>query len=428
MSKRRVLVFAWVSLGLAAVPRPVAGQPPTPTSRVTFKEAIDQAIRRNPSVQQAADEILRAAGLLRQATAVVLPSVGGSVVNTTLNTGRSFGGVTAVAQDQATASLNVSALLYAPVEWAQRVQAADNQRVAELAAADIRRQIGVAAAQAYLAIIARRRVLDADTVARDTARAHYELSRQLRESGAGSRLNELRAQQALSSDEALVEESALGVYGAQEALGVLLAADGPLTVADEPTLDVPATLDAAIAAMPGERTDLRLAAGRQQVAARVVSDSWKDWLPSVSGLFQPQYLQPETIFSPAWSWRAQLVGSIPIFDSGFRRAVRAQREAVLDETKVEQDALLRQARSDVRTAQESAKSAERALASARAAADQAHQVVEIVNVSFRAGASTNIEVIDAQRAALDADTAVAIAEDQVRQARLALLVALGRFP
>ena len=73
-------------------------------------------------------------------------------------------------------------------------------------------------------------------------------------------------------------------------------------------------------------------------------------------------------------------------------------------------------------------SAERGLASAQAAADQAHQVVDIVNISFRAGASTNIEVIDAERSARDADTAVAVAEDTLRRARLNLLTALGRFP
>jgi outer membrane protein TolC len=54
--------------------------------------------------------------------------------------------------------------------------------------------------------------------------------------------------------------------------------------------------------------------------------------------------------------------------------------------------------------------------------------VEIVNVSFRAGAATNIEVIDAERRARDADTAVAAAENDLRRARLDLLTALGRFP
>jgi outer membrane protein len=43
------------------------------------------------------------------------------------------------------------------------------------------------------------------------------------------------------------------------------------------------------------------------------------------------------------------------------------------------------------------------------------------------GATTNLEVIDAQRVARDAETAAAIAEDALRRARLDLLIALGRF-
>ncbi len=61
------------------------------------------------------------------------------------------------------------------------------------------------------------------------------------------------------------------------------------------------------------------------------------------------------------------------------------------------------ANSEVRAAREAIASAERSLASARASADQAQQVVQITNVSFRAGAATNIEVIDAERTARDAD-------------------------
>jgi outer membrane protein TolC len=50
------------------------------------------------------------------------------------------------------------------------------------------------------------------------------------------------------------------------------------------------------------------------------------------------------------------------------------------------------------------------------------------NLAYHAGATTNIEVIDAERRARDADSAVIIAEDNVRQARLDLLVAAGQFP
>ena len=82
----------------------------------------------------------------------------------------------------------------------------------------------------------------------------------------------------------------------------------------------------------------------------------------------------------------------------------------------------------MRAAREAVASGERSLASAQRAADQARQVVDHHQFSFRAGAATNIEVIDAERSARDADIAVAIAEDQLRRARLELLEALGHFP
>jgi outer membrane protein TolC len=82
----------------------------------------------------------------------------------------------------------------------------------------------------------------------------------------------------------------------------------------------------------------------------------------------------------------------------------------------------------VRVARESLASFERALASAQLASDQANQVLDISTRAFEVGATTNLEVIDAQREARDTDTARALAEDAVRHARLNLLVALGRFP
>ena len=396
--------------------------------QVTFDQAISQALERNPSVAQAAQGILQAQALLNQASSLIKPNVVGGVTATFLNTGVSIGGATASAQSQVAGTITVSAPLIAPVQWALRVQASDSKRVAELAAADVRKQVAVSTAQACLAIIALRQVLDADVRARDVARAHYEDAKERRVAGSSTRLNELRAQQSLSADQALVEASQTDLYHAQEALGVLLAVGGPADLTDEPKLVLPPSIDAAVGALASTRTDLRLLSGREQAATRIVSDSWKDWLPSVEGLFTPQIEQPATLFQPRWSWRAQVVATIPIFDFGYRSAQKALREVNLETVKIAEDATARQAQSDVRTARDGLEAAERALGFARDAAAQAHEVVDIVLVSFRVGASTNIEVIDAQRVARDADTAVAMADHDVRQARLNLLVALGLFP
>ncbi len=48
--------------------------------------------------------------------------------------------------------------------------------------------------------------------------------------------------------------------------------------------------------------------------------------------------------------------------------------------------------------------------------------------AFQAGATTSLDVTDAERTARDADSAAVIAEDAVRQSRLDLLTAVGRFP
>jgi len=87
-----------------------------------------------------------------------------------------------------------------------------------------------------------------------------------------------------------------------------------------------------------------------------------------------------------------------------------------------------QARADVRTAAAAIRAADLELASARSAARQAHDALEISNLSYGAGASTSLDVLDSERRARDAETAVAVAEDAARQARLDLLVASGRFP
>ena len=427
MSRPLVAVALTGAFLIAPALRAAGRQEVAPTP-VTFKDAVARAVERNPSAQSAAEEILRADALVGQVRAGALPQVSGAVSGVVYRGSAVVGASGSSSLNQLAAGVTVAAPLYAPVQWALRVQAMDNKLVAELAAADVRREIAVATAEAYLTVLGLQRVLDANLSALETAQAHYQFARQLREGGAGSRLNELRAQQSVSADEVLVEEVRAGLYRAQEALGVLVADAGPLTVSDEPLLDVPPSLGAAIAAMPGERTDLRLAAGREKAATRVAADSWKDWLPSVSGLFVPQYANPATSTQPAWSWSLRIAATVPIFDAGSRREKSAERSVLLKESQIAFEGLVRQANSDVRTAEDAVVRSERAWASAKRAAQQAGEVVDIVNISFKVGASTNIEVIDAQRAARDAATAAAIADNQLRQARLGLLVALGRFP
>jgi outer membrane protein TolC len=416
---------------LALLANSARAQPPHPIERVTFEEAIRRAVDRNPSAAIAAAGILRAESLLASARAAARLQLTGSVTTTTLNTGIEFEDTTVTPRNSVAGTLDVRIPVFAPAVWARRAQAQDVRDVAELSAAEARRQTALATADAYLTIIARQRVVEANIRALDVARAHFDLASELERAGTGSRLNQLRAQQEVSTDEGLVEAARLAVYRAQEALGVLLVADGPVDVVDEPTFVIPdpAAASPSTQREPGfNRIDLRLFEAERRAAERIVRDSRKDYWPSLAGIFQPSSTYPGQFFTPTNSWRLLFQATVPIYDSGQRAAQRLDRQAALDISRATLAGAVTTATSEVRSAREAVASAERALASVRAAAEQAQQVVEIVNVSFRAGAATNIEVIDAERRARDADTSVAVAEDALRRSRLELLNALGQFP
>ena len=399
---------------------------PAAMSRVEFDDAVQRALANNPTVAAAATAVARAEALLEQARAANLPNLSAAVSSSTLNRGVEFSGMVAQPRTQTTASATAVVPVLAAANWAAVTQSRDQVEVSKFSLAEARQQIAVAAAEAYLAVIAAKRQLDVEQRALDNAGAHLDYATKRLKGGAGSRLDEVRAAQEVSSEQARLESSHLALVDSQEALGVLLAADGPVDAGAEPTLEVPASVDPSSGT--AARPDVQLQTATIQAADRAVRDSWKDWVPTGTLAFTPEWLTPAGLFQQSSSWRFTALLSVPLYDGGERKAARALRAVALDEARLQLTDVEIQARSEIRVAQESLASQQRVLTSARQAADQADEVLRITTTAFKVGATTNLEVIDAERSARDAATTAAQAADRERQARLALLVALGRFP
>jgi len=398
----------------------------TPVETVTFEQAVARAIEKNPTVQIAASNILRAQGLMQQIRSGSLPRLSGSINNTTLDQAFGFDGNVVQPRNQWTFGLSASVPLLAAAQWAAKAQAQDRVEVARLWAADTRRQVAASAAAAYLAVIAQKRLVAVAERSVDTARAQFDYNRKRREGGLGSRLNELRSGQVVSSGETLVETSRLGLRRAQEALGILLAENGPIDVASEPSFDT-APQDITDGWMTA-RTDLALLISEQRAAQNVLKGSSKDWWPTLKMTFDPQYVTPAGLFQPSKTWRLGFELSQTIYNGGERKGVQQVRQADAQATDFALAQRQIQARAEIRNARSAVDAYSRALLSARLAAEQANEVLKITITAFDAGASTNIEVIEAQRTAHDVETSLAQAEDSLRQAQFELLVALGRFP
>jgi outer membrane protein TolC len=436
MSRRTAalgLVAALLAAGSSAAPQAPAPEPsaqaPQPATpvieRLTFDEAVQRATSRNPSVAEAAQAILRAEALLSQARSVFLPLAYGNVSTTVLDAPRGFSGNVVQPRVQTAFSAAASYQVLAAAGWAAKSQAADRAGIARISAEETRRSVAVSAAQAYLAVIASERQVEIAVRNRDTARALEEYARTRLAAGQGSRLNHVRSVQQRASAESLLGLAELAVTRAQEALGVIVFASGPVGADGEPAF--PPTPPPGDESWLDARPDLRLLRAELGAADRVVRDAWKNWLPTVTASFAPRYVTPAGLFEPSKTWRAFFSLDVPIFDATLRPDKRV-RVADREAARARLDALTVQARSEVRTALEAVRGNEAVVASSREAAENAGEALRITEIAYRAGATTNIEVVQAQQDARNAEITAAVAEDRLRQARLDLLVAVGRFP
>jgi cobalt-zinc-cadmium efflux system outer membrane protein len=297
--------------------------------------------------------------------------------------------------------------------------------VSQAAAQDTRLHVAVLAAQAYLAVVASERQREIAVRNRDTARALEEYARARLEAGQGSRLNHVRSVQQRASADGLLELAEFAVSRAQEALGVAMFVDGPVGAQGDVTLPVapPPSNDAWLM----QRPDVLLFSAELKAQERITSDAWKSWLPTATGSFSPRYVTPAGLFEPSKSWRAFFGLEIPIFD-GTLGAEKRLKIAERDSARIRLEGLQLQARSELRVAQEAVQRVDSFVAATHQAAENAIEALRITEIAYRAGATTNIEVVQAQQTARNAEIEAAVADDRLRQARLDLLVALGQFP
>jgi outer membrane protein TolC len=419
-----ITVTFTLTLAAAAAGDARAEAPP----KVTFSNAVQRALARNPSAVVAAEEIKRSEALAREARASWLPTLTGNATYTRLDSDRVLSGRVIQGADSFNANLQLVVPILQPRGWVASARAKDAAEIAKLDAADVKKEVALATGHAFLTVIAQRRILETTERARDNAKAHEDFTQQRFSGGIGNRLDLVRASQERATSEAQVHQQVIALARAEEALGVLLGEEGPVDAAGDAELAAPPTLAAALGEVETRRTDIVAQKERVETARKAVRDDYVDFLPALSAIGQPFYQNPSTLTLPTTGWQAQLVLTLPLYDGGARYGLHDERDAVHAEAKTELEGALRQARSEVRIAFEAVLHADEALGKARDAAKLADEAMKLTQVAYTAGATSNLEVVDAERRARDADAAAAVAEDASRQARLDLLAASGRFP
>jgi outer membrane protein TolC len=422
-------VLVTAGIAVADDDRPPATAPgPAAPRKLTLTDAVTRAVAQNPQVALAVSQIERAGALVQQARAGWLPTLAANGLLNQLDADRVFNDRVVAAANQMSGNFTLTVPLMSAPAWAATRRARSGVRIAEASAADVRRMVAQATARAYITVVAQHRLVAASETARETAKAHYEFARARLAGGVGHSIDEVRAQQDLASIEIQLQANLVALARAREALGILLASPGPIDASDDVALAPVPSMAEAMESARAKRTDLRLLDVRVTSSKNAADDVWSYYMPYLAAIGQPFVQHPPTLLQPTTGWQAQLVLTLPIYDGGLRGGITRERNAALAEARTNLDAGLRQAHAELRLGFEAMLRADQALAAAREAARLAHRAYDLATTAYRAGATTNLEVIDAARRARDADTATAQAEDAARQARLDLLVASGRFP
>lgn len=396
--------------------------------KVGLQAALSEALTRDVRARVAKAEVRRALGLVESARAGFLPTLIGHGAYTRWDKQRENNGIVVLPRDGLSADVTLTVPIFAPRAWNDTGFASDNVRVARFDEQDARRTVALATAQAYLTVIAQHRSIEVTQRALENSNAHYQYAHQRLTGGIGNQVDDVRAAQEAASNAAQLERTRASLYQAQEALGYTLGRQSPVDVATEFDLPTPPSLADGLRGAQTLRGDVN--ADRMAVEAQqnLVDDNWAEYAPLLTAQAAPLFRDPATLSQPAAAWQVQLLLSVPFYDGGARYGLTAQRAAVLEQRKAEMDGTLRKANSDVRTAFNQARHADTSLLAAKQAAGFAADALRFATLAYEAGASTNIEVVDAERRARDADTAVVVAEDAARQARVSLLAATGHFP
>jgi outer membrane protein len=398
-----VLLAGLVLAGAAWGAEPAANGP----VRLTLQEAVRMALSEGAASRIAALKIQEARSLGRQAGSALLPQVGASASEATSMTNLSATGITlpppfprvegpfGVFDVHITAAMNVIDVAamrrYRAAQQGVRVSEAEQQRV--------RQEVAAAVAQLYVAVQrAQARVGESQANVELFGRLR-DLARDQWQAGVATRLDSLRAevQVARERQNLLVATSQRDVarLALLRATGADLAMD--FTLAD--TLNAPARdlpeLEQALAASRQNRPDL-LSAEEALKAARMEAGAVSaERLPTLGVSAQAGFNGQDPFFLDGVRTLAAGI-NLPLFTGG-RMGARLDAARVRErQAEVQRDEVRRQVEEDVRRALLNHRNAASRVALAEDNLRVALQEVEVAMDRFANGASSNIEVDNAQ--------------------------------
>jgi len=410
------------ALAVAAVAASLdAVQSPAPLrTTLTLQQCLDLALRQNPTILKAREEIRRTRGVILEARASALPQLNGNgqyeqIAKSAIDT---FPGTNGVFLNQTrpwTAQLEVSQLVYSGGKVRAALRAAKlEDRIAALGFERAVEDIILAVRTNFYQILSDRAQVEVHE------QSVKLLEQQLRDAqsrfdvGAVPRFDVLRAEVELENAKPPLIRAQNDLRLSKEALVKLLAIDSRNQTNDFTPINfegelvyVPQTWDLAIALQRAlvNRPELLQAEQQIGVAEANVKVATAGYKPQASlfanyGWANSMFTNQMTDIRDGWAVGARLDWAI--FDGMLTRGRVTQARAVLQEANLDYADTRREVELEVRQAYSSYLQTLELIEAQKKTVEEAEESLRLAEARFRAGTGTQLDVLSAQTALTDA--------------------------
>jgi HAE1 family hydrophobic/amphiphilic exporter-1 len=437
------LVIAFVLVALASLTR----ARPARAQQLSRREAVEQALAANPEVKLGLEQVAFREGQIREARADVFPDVtwltraGRSRDPGFLNS-PNFG---EFPPEFRTALRPIPTNLFDTYADVQQTlfsfQVGAAIRAAELARSagqeEVQRTRQTTALQAVQAYNQLLLSIEQLRVARSTIeqkQGHLDSATSRRAAGVATDLEVLRAEVDLENSRAELYrmETQLAIARARLNTVMLRPTETPIEPVD--TLDVApveTTFDQAVAEALTSRAELQALRFEAETRDRLIDVVRADMKPRLefSGVYGISVREPQNLVDFTYRrWSSVVTLTVPVFDGHRTDGRVAQRQADRNMVTQRVVALENQIRLDVQSAWDVLMLADRTLRAADLNVSQARRAADMTDANYKLGASTPLDVLDAQEALAQAENIRNLALFTHANARATLSYVMGRDP
>ncbi len=332
-------------------------------------------------------------------------------------------------QDQLAGQLQGTQALIAPQAWFAIASARAGERLAEDNTEAFRRDLLFSVAQAYYGAAGQKQVVAVQERQLAIARDHEKDAQVRYDAGTTPKVTLLRAEIDRARAEQDLKRAQNSSLSAKVALATLLdRRDAGFEVEVPASPQLPTTDPAALEeAAARDRPEVKAAGEQITVAEKTRAGVVTRYLPTLNAFGTGQYSNVAGFTGDKTTWAVGLALNWTILDGFLRESDLRANAARVREAEAAQASTLARTRSEVQTARLDLDSAVANREKAKEQLSLARENQRLVNVNYKAGAATYIEVSDANTALNTAELTLVSEALNADLAALRLLRAAGAF-